>query len=452
MSLSMKVYEKLPVAFQNAACSAMGAYINATRYGTDFQKKLMKYRERKTWSYDHLCEYRDDRLRKLIMHSYQNTRYYRQVFKEAGVDPSQIRTIDDLQKLPVLTKELVKQNMDALIADGYDKRKLVRMHTSGTTGSGLIFYTTTDAESEKWAEAWSGNEAIGLQRSMRRAYFGGRSIVPAKQNRAPFYRFDRCGNQLLLSAFHMDERGFSSFYDGFKKYRPNWIHGFPSSVVPFALYLLDHDLTLPEKIDYVTLSSENVTERHKQILRMAFGVEPYQNYAQTEAVATFREDRAHRMYVSEDITGVEFLPLSDGLSKIIGTSLVNYGMPLIRYETGDIATWRLDSHGRRILSLDGRLEDSLRLPDGTILRRLDFLFKDQINIESAQIVQVSSDKIEVRIVPGADFKDSDERRLVQDFSIRMANKMQFQIVKVPSIPRTAAGKMKFIVSEFDRER
>lgn len=451
MTWTMKVYSSLPISLQNAACSAMGAWISATRFGKNFRQKLEEYNQRKTWDCGQIYEFRDARLRKLIMHAYDKTRYYRRKFDEAGVDPASIRTLDDLKCLPILTKEDVRQHTNELIADGYGKKNLVRMHTSGTTGSGLVFYTTKEAECEKWAEAWSGNEAVGLRRSMRRAYFGGRNIVPAYQSSPPYYRFDRYGNQILLSAFHMSKAGFESFYEGFCKYRPTWIHGFPSSIVPFALFLLDRGLLLPQKIKYVTLSSENVTERHKEIIRMAFGVEAYQNYAQTEAVATCREDCRHRMYVSEDITGVEFTPCGNGFSKIVGTSLVNFGMPLIRYDTGDIATWMEDERGRRVHTLDGRLEDSLRLPDGSILRRLDFLFKDQVSIESAQIVQMAEDLIEVRIVPGAGFTDDDEYCLAKAFEERLAGKMRFKIVRVSSIPRTKAGKMKFIVSEFDHE-
>lgn len=451
MSGAMELYDNLPIAAQNAACSIHGAWINLTRFGKDFNKYLSEYQVRQTWSYDRRCEFRDARLRDLVAYAYENTAYYHRLINEAGINPASIKTLDDLSALPLLTKEDVRQNINDLIAGGYKEKKLVRKHTSGTTGSGLVFYTTKRAECEKWAEAWSGNEAIGLQRTMRRAYFGGRSIVPATQSHPPYYRFDRCGNQLLLSAFHMNQEGFKSFYEGFCRFKPVWVHGFPSSIIPFALFMLEHDLTLPKEIEYVTLSSENVTDRHKEIIRRAFGVEAYQNYAQTEAVATCREDRRHRMYVSEDITGVEFIPIEGGFSRIVGTCLVNYGMPLIRYDTGDIAIWTEDDRGRRVISLDGRLEDSLRLSDGTTLRRLDFLFKDQVSIESAQIVQTAIDFIEVRIVPGIGFTEEDERILARSFEERLAGKMSFKIVRVPSIPRTKAGKMKFIVSEFDSE-
>lgn len=449
MSRLMTLYDRLPLPFQNAACSLEGFRINRTRFGSDFARNLGEYNERRAWSYERICEFRDQRIRSVVKHAYESVPFYNRLLREGGINYSDIRGLDDLKRLPILDKEDVRSNLDDMVSRSFDRRHLVRKHTSGTTGAGLVFYSTKDAECEKWAEAWCANEAIGLERSMRRAYFGGRNIVPASQGSPPFYRFDRCGNQLLMSAFHMNEAGFESFLDGFEKYRPVWIHGFPSSICAFARYLVDNGIRLPREVEFVTLSSENVTEWQESLIHEAFGVLPYQNYAQTEGVATFRERRDHSMYVSEDVAAVEFEPVGDGLCRVIGTTLVNYGMPLLRYDTGDLATWEQDSLGRRIMTLDGRSEDNLLLPDGTVLRRLDFLFKDQTNIEASQIVQTSRDHLKVKIVPGKRFSEEDYRALEDAFNARLVGKIGFDIVRVESIPKTASGKMKFVVSEFD---
>ena len=175
---------------------------------------------------------------------------------------------------------------------------------------------------------------------------------------------------------------------------------------------------------------------------------PIQNYAQSEAVATFRQRLDQRMFVVEDFSAVEFIPAEKkGLYKVIGSTLSNYAMPFLRYDMKDLVTYRESSEGREILTLDGREEDDIKLKNGGTLRRLDFVFKDQTNIYECQIVQKSLELLEIRIVQGKNYSSADESRLQRDLTEYLGGHIGYILRYVDTIPKTKNGKMKFIVSE-----
>ena len=321
------------------------------------------------------------------------------------------------------------------------------MDTSGTTGSALQFYYTKEAYAKQWAEDERYTKKLGINLNEWTAYFGGRSIVPKKKNKAPFYRINYAMREILFSSFHLEPENYPNYIYGIEKYKPRFWHGFPSSICPFAQYLLENNKRLSFQPDLIYLSSENVTERVISIIERAFGIRPIQGYAQTEAVATFRQYRNGEMYVIEDYSAVEFIPADDGLYKVVGTTITNYAMPFLRYDTNDLVTYQMTEKGRKITSLDGREEDNIKLRNGGIIRRLDFVFKDQINIVEAQIVQKSYEFIEVHVVRGKKYSEADEKMLQRDMKDYLGGKIQFKLVYKNSIKKTKNGKMKFIISD-----
>lgn len=445
----MQIYDKLPVALQNLACTLQGRKIEKKRYGTLFEKIYADYMSRDNWSYEQLCEYRDRQIQKLVKHCYQTVPYYKKLFDEGGINFECIKGLEDLKQIPILTKQTVKDNFNDFISTQADKMHLIQMHTSGTTGSGFRFLTTVESDTARWADAWRGNRRFGLTRDLFRGYFGGRKIVPLSTQKPPFYRIDK-DRQIIFSTFHLKEDFFSNYIEGLNRYRPPWIHAYPNAIISLVQYMLDRDIRLSYPVKFVTLSSENVTEAMEQKIHKVFGVRPYQSYAQAEQVATFRQNKDYEMYVSEDIAAAEFVPLDGEVCKIIGTNLTNYAMPLLRYDTKDLAVFKETEKGRKIVRLDGRDTDYVFFRNNE-RRNLTLIFSDLEQIVASQIVQKSLDLIEFHIVRSKNYTKQDENALIQSIEKNLCGKIGYQIVYVDHIPKTAGGKMKFIVSELPKE-
>ena len=252
----------------------------------------------------------------------------------------------------------------------------------------------------------------------------------------------------MFSIYHMNDNSFEQWVKALNKYQPPWIQGYPSALVPFAAYLERSGRRLRYVPEVITLSSENVSWAQEDFINRIFGVYPMQNYAQCEAVATFRQRLDRRIFVDEDFAAVEFIQADDsGMCRIVGTTLSNYAMPFLRYDTKDLATWRLTEEGREILTLDGRDEDDIRLRDGGSIRRLSRVFQDQLHITEAQIIQRSLDQVAFHVVRSPLYSEEDERRLEQAISGYLTDRIGWEIVYVEQLRRNKNGKVKFIISE-----
>lgn len=443
----MKIYDRLPVALQNIVCTMEGVRVKKKKYGTLTKKYLPDFIERDNWSYAQKCAYRDKQIQKMVEHCYYHVPYYHNLFDKRGIDYKDIKTLDDLRLLPILTKDIVRDHGKELIADNVSERNCYHMHTSGTTGSSLKFLYSKEAYAMQWAEAQRYEQDLGLTGKEWKAYFGGRSIVPKEYNKPPFYRVNYAMKEVMFSAWHLCEENYPKYIKGLEKYKPEFWHGYPSSFLPLAQYLIDNNIRLSFSPQYIQLSSENVTEAQLEKMKRAFGTKPIQGYAMTEQVATFREYPNGHMYVIEDLYAVEFLETdTPEVYRVVGSNLTNYAMPLLRYDTRDLVRYHETKKGREILGIDGREEDNIKLHNG-VIRRLDFIFKDQANIAEAQIVQKSLDLVEFRIVRGKNYTKKDEQTLMQDIIEYLTGKINYKIVYVDEIPKTKNGKMKFIVSE-----
>lgn len=444
----MKIYDQLPCFLQNVACTLVGFNVKNRKYGRRFRKVLNDFLERDKWSYAQLCEYRDQQLQKIVAHCYEHVPYYRRLFDSLGIDYRQIRGLDDLSVLPILTKSMVLNNFDQFLADNIKDSERMLMHTSGTSGSCFYFYYTKSAYAAQWADKKRYDYHINVTGHEWNAYFGGRSIVPKQDHNPPFYRINYAMKEVLFSSFHLCSKNFPNYLEGFEKFKPECWHGYPSSFQALAQYMLDTNQYLSFVPKVIFLSSENVTKESLDKMEAAFGVRPIQGYALTEQVATFRQYLDGRMLVMEDLSAVEFIPVNNtDLCKVIGTTLTNYAMPLLRYDTNDLVSYKETESGREILSIEGRLEDDIKLPNGGTIRRLSRIFHNQPNILEAQIVQKNMECVEFHIVRGAHFCQEDFKRLEKEIAEFLAGHIGWKIVYDDAVPRTNNGKVKFIVSE-----
>jgi phenylacetate-CoA ligase len=143
------------------------------------------------------------------------------------------------------------------------------------------------------------------------------------------------------------------------------------------------------------------------------------------------------------------------LFRIIGTNWANPAFPLIRYDSGDIATLSnlkcpCGRSGRIVASVDGRKEDYLILPNGVKIGRLDHIFKDLVHIREAQIVQTEKGSAVFKVVKGTDYDSSgSEKKLLNEARKRLGNDIKLGVEYVDTIPRTRSGKLRFVVSELE---
>jgi phenylacetate-CoA ligase len=448
------VYLRLPVWLQNLACSREGRRIQRTRYGSEFEERLKQAEQRSEWPAERIAEFRDARLRDFVRHAAEYSAFYRWYFRLHGVDPRCIRGLDDLKRLPVLTKEDVQAHHREMLALTVPKRRLVMAHTSGTTGGGLRFVTTADGLQEQWAVWWRYRRWHGIQPGTWCGYFAGRSVVPALQTRPPFWRYNYPGRQILFSGYHVSPANLPAYLARLRRSKPPWLHGYPSLLAPLAAHLLDVGGDLGYQVRWITLGAENLLAQQAEVIRRAFGVTARQHYGLAEAVANISQCPEGRLHVDEDFAATEFLPNHDGIGyRVVGTNVSNPATPMLRYDTQDVVSLSEEScscgrPGRIVQGIDGRQEDYVMLPNGSRLGRMDHIFKDHVHIREAQIHQPRVGAITIRVVKRDGYSEADEQRLIYDARVRIGDDTEITIDYVDRLQRNAqTGKLRLVVSD-----
>lgn len=451
----MDIYYKLPIFAQNVACYFQGRRIVKTRYSQHFWSYLKDYESRSDWTYEQLIEYRNMKLQRMIKHCYETVPYYKKLFNEKGINYNEIKTIDDLKILPILSKSEVKANINSFISTVIPKSKLKIHPTGGTTGSGLSFYTTDEEEAEQWAVWWRYRRNLGIDIDMWCGNFGGKTIVPIENKKPPFWRYNTPCKQIFFSGYHINEQNALYYADEIKKRNIKWLHGYPSNLANLASCLLAKGIKLD--IKNVTIGSENLYDYQRELILEAFNTMPCQHYGLTEGVANISQRKDGNLYVDEDFSVVEFIPMNESSYSIIGTSLSNWAMPLIRYDTGDQATINklggknYDIGGRIIKQINGRTNEFIVLEDNTRISSaaLSLVFKDIIAIKEAQIVQKEKNYILVRIAKTGIYSPSDEEKTTKALKERLGKDMRIDYQYTDVLPRTSSGKMKLVISEIE---
>jgi len=215
------LYLKSPVWIQQMLINAQGLKIANTRFNKNFNFWLNKYQ-----SSDAL-KINEDQLY-LFLTQAVKTEFWKRKFEQYDVTiDSPANLISELSKLPVLSKQEVKSHINE-ISNLKVNDRISFNHTSGTTGSGLIFPQTRQMENKQWAIWWRYRGWYGLNTTTWMGWFGGRSIACIEQRKPPYWRVNYPMHQVRFSAHHLNEETVALYFNEIKSRKLTWLHGYPS--------------------------------------------------------------------------------------------------------------------------------------------------------------------------------------------------------------------------------
>ncbi len=455
------VYERMPALAQNIVLTGYSALLDRERYGAGF-RNFQEWLDKTQWyNPEELRSYQEEQLARLVQYSYRHVPYYRRVMDEYDVKPGDITSTGDLTRLPLLTRQDIKDNFVDLLSDKFDLTRVKKGHTSGTTGSPLeicysdqviqITYALLDRHYR-----WAGVRM--KKKGDRVAVLRGNPIVPLKQNKPPFWRYNFLHNQLLLSCFHMSPQNLPFYVEKLHRYAPRVLDGYPSTLYVLARYLQGTGQKLP--LHAVVSSSETLYDFQREIIEESFQCKVFDYFAAAERVVFSNECEYHEGHHIADEYGITEIIDNSGrhvelgnLGTLVATSLHNYAMPMIRYVTNDMSSVRIHSCscGRGLPLMDDvttKAEDLLTLRDGRIISPsvLTHPFKPLTSIEASQIIQEDLDHVRVKIVPTPAYTDHDGEILINGLKERLGTTVEICVEKVDALERTKAGKFKWVIS------
>jgi len=460
-NLTRKIYDKSPILLQNLFVSLMGLRRYLLRYGKEFERYHAQIEESQWYSATELRELQNEKLKNLIEYVYQYVPYYRERMEERKLTPRDITRVEDLVKLPFLTKEDVRINTHKLIATNADKKHLLHSHTSGTTGKPLEFYQ--DKTIWKWETAfiirhWGW---ANLRFRDKAAILRGWRIVDPNVSAPPFWRFNQVENHLLLSSYHLTGANLKECVRILERFQPVFISCYPSTGYILARYMNENGICFPLKA--IITSSETLHKFQREELEKAFDCQVFDWYGLAENVATTQQCSIQSGYHQNSEYGIIEFVQGDSLApegemgEIVATGLNNYVMPFIRYRTGDISAPLIKKcscgRGLPLMSpVTTKQEDMIVNSDGQFISSsvLTYPFKDLYNIKECQIVQEDFENLTIKVVRRKTYSESDTKMLLDGVK-KCVGKMQINIEFVDEIERTSAGKFRWVVSKVPLE-
>jgi len=453
-----KLYNCAPSFIQTLMINAYACKIGKIRFGKMFEKLMLWLEETEKWSIDELKSYQNEQLVKIIQNAYDNVEYYNKLMNDNKITTEDIRCIEDLHKLPITTKNDIRKNIKSFISAKYKQHKLYHGHTSGTTGSPLDLYWDVGMVVMNNAMDWRQKRWAGLCPGDRRAVILGRVIVPVERKSKPFWRMNYIHGELWMSAFHMSKDNLSHYISKLNNFEPKYIEGYPSTIYILARAMLEDNVTI--KMNAVITSSETLFSYQREVIEKAFLCRVFDFYCMAERVVFASECQSHsgrHLNLEYGITEVvdEYNNiLESGTGRLVGTSLHNYGMPLIRYQTNDMSNIRKGECGCGLCmpiidQITTKYEDIILNQKGMWISPsvLTHPFKSQKNLIESQIIQKSINKVLVKIVVNKMFNSRQAAQLVDDLQQRLGEGVEIDLCIVKEIPRESSGKYRWVISE-----
>ena len=457
-AIAEKLYARAPVPLQHVAISAYGVAWRHRRQGGRFSEFRDGFLRRERFSADQWRDWQTWRLRE-VLEIASRAPHYAAAWSAADLDGSDIASfaLADLDRLPLLDKEVVRRDPDATCPGGAPARGASAWYTSGSTGTPLTTYHDFNDFRRGLAMRDARYETfLGITHKNPRATVRGRIVVPDPDSNGPYHRYNAVEKQTYLSPYHLGPRTVSQYVAALRKHRPDWLDGYASSIHDLAFLSLSQGLD-PPPLKAVVSCAEPTTERLREDVQAAFGCKATEDYGLVEECCAGLECEHGRMHLFPDAGFVEILdddgvPCPPGeIGEIVATSFLREAQPFVRYKTGDLAAWGEQDCpcGREmpvIGAIEGRLDDVLVAADGRRLGRLSTVPKHLQGVVLTQFVQERPGHVYVRVVAEGRLRDSVRDELRARLTQRLGSEFEVEISQVDTLERTSRGKIRSVVS------
>ena len=382
-----------------------------------------------------------ERLKMVLIGAYRTVPYYFELFNEAGFDPSKIDNFSDLKKIPLLTKDVIKKRFDDLQASNISDYYLAT--TGGSTGEPIkVNLDTRSIYLERafvyafWAEQgydWRSSRIATL----RGVEFNGK-----------LHRPDPLYNAVLLNPFLLNESNVREYAKEIDSFGADFIHGYPSAVQNLCLLFKKTGIHPKRKVRCVFFVSENVDQRHVDIVKEVFGCPARAFYGHSERAVFAEQHENSILYKFNPF--YSYIELQDHCSgNIVCTGFLNKRMPLIRYAVDDQATpFRssvlISGHhdGIVLYGCNGERisQTALNFHDGTF-----------DGVAAYQLVQSEVGEAECRIRATSQIPNEKIIEILRSLESKTGNSIAWHVTQDRAFELTSRGKANIIVQKINEE-
>jgi phenylacetate-CoA ligase len=398
----------------------------------------------------------------MLKFAYEKIPYYHKLFKKLNLAPEDFHKIEDLEKLPILTKEIIKENWDDFKPANLNKIRYYNFSTGGTSGTPLKYRLAKIDRFLGGALQYRGWGYAGYKLGDKVVFLGGSSLDIGTKSELKKKLHETARNLKKLSSFKMGDNEIREHIKTINDFKPDFIRGYPSAICLLGEQIEENNFSVHQPPSIFT-TSEKLYPQVRQKIEDIFNCEVYDNYGLNDCGVSAYECSEHcGLHIDTERSVMEIvdednMQISEGSGNILGTSLFNYSMPFIRYQTGDMGDIIEDQcacgRGSKLLKeVIGRTVDILVTPEGEFVHGWFFLYimwEHCKGVKEYQVIQEKQDKIVIKIVLEDDF-DENQLDKIKDIIKGKSENWNIEFEFVDRIDRSAAGKYKFIINNLNK--
>ncbi len=391
---------------------------------------------------------------KMVNHSISNIPFYK------NLKINSLNNIEDLHNnFPFIDKDLVMEQWDKFILPNYDASKVTKGTTGGTSGKPLKLILPKNRYIFELATMYSMWNKVGWSGQMRGV------IRNQKLRNNEIFKVNPIKKEVIFDGFRASYEYYEHIYNTLRKFNITFLHAYPSSAYQFAQFLFDtkKDVTF---IKAIFCGSEGLLPEQEHLIRKVLGITIYHWYGHSEKLVLGGYCKGSNFIHVEPTYGY-FELIDDNanpitkvgdIGEIVGTTLHNPYMPLIRYKTGDYAEYAgnyckyCKRHLPLLKKIYGRWDkNKIYKQDGSYITTTALNLHSNLyeKIVGLQYVQKKKGKLEVRIIKGFEFSEVDYNELINHYNTSFDEENEVKIKFVESLEKLPNGKFLNLISDLN---
>jgi phenylacetate-CoA ligase len=409
-----------------------------------------------------LIALQETKLQLIVEYAYENSAFYKDRFDTLGLSPKDIKSISDLTRIPLLSKNDVRENLySGLLVAGLDKRDVLKINTSGSTGEPFTIFADREQLEYRFATTMRSAEWTGWRIGNRQARLWHQTLGMSK-TQALREKIDAIFlRRMFIPAFEVDSKSILKTINKLNRKKPLLLDGYAESLNLIASFLNQAEIEIKFQPKAIMSSAQALPDETRIQIERAFKSKVFDKYGSREFSGIAYECMAHKgHHVMEESYIVELLvndrPARPGeIGEVVITDLLNRAVPMIRYRIGDLAV-AMDNEancvcGRshmRIGRIEGRTQAIVHCANGTWLPGTFFahFFKGYEDcVRFFQIHQSQKGEFELKMVKGSCFSIEKFDELMRDLR-KYVGETKIDVVEVDEIPMVRTGKRSPVVS------
>ena len=460
-ALSRKnLWDVLPSPLKATAATVLSILPRALLLGSEYRRWNRLLEEAQWWSKEQSQSYQVRELRRVCEFASKRSKFYRNMFREVGFEPDHIRSSDDISVLPIIDRKTVRENLEEICTVDPGASNVDYVMTNGTSGEPLRLYMGPNRHAVEYAHLVLSWARVGYRLGDQFAVFRGR-VIP--KNKVFKHEYDSLLRQHFYSTFHLNPESMASYLAHLGQIGRCFIHAYPSAIATLARWIKATGSRAPGNVAGIIAESEIVYPDQRAMVEEVFGCRYFSCYGHTEKLVFAAECEHSTDYHVWPTYG--YFELVDSRGKristpgesgeIVGTGFIDAVTPLIRYRTGDFATYvgeECGACGRAhtvIRDIKGhRIQEFLVARDGSLIpwTAVAGVTHDDTfdGILRFQFFQEAPGRSTVKLVPMKEFSDANERKIVEKLGSKFSGSIEFSVERVAEISTTGRGKAIYV--------